>query len=111
MLILVIVYFYFYLKFSKNSIILCDIRTKEKVLERDSPIISCLLFLIAWWLYNLCNILRCIMHQTLTARGASETDGMYNESEAVETDLAESWLVGMVNFQQHYLNSAKNAIN
>lgn len=51
------------------------------------------------------------MHQTLTARGASETDGMYNESEAVETDLAESWLVGMVNFQQHYLNSAKNAIN
>lgn len=46
-----------------------------------------------------------------TAKGASETDGMCNGSEAVETDLAQSWLVGMVNWFQHYLNSAKNTMN
>lgn len=48
---------------------------------------------------------------SLTAKGASETDGMYNESEAVETDLAQSWLVGIVNLYQHFLSSAKNAMS
>lgn len=62
MLMLVIMCFYSYLKFSKNTITLYDIRTKDKVLEKDSPIISCLLVLIAWWLYNLGNILRCTVH-------------------------------------------------
>lgn len=40
-----------------------------------------------------------------------ETDGMCNESDAVETDLAQSWLVGMVNLCKYYLSSAKNAVN
>lgn len=47
---------------------------------------------------------------SLAAKGASETDGMCNESEAGETDLAQSWLVGIVNLK-HFLSSAKNAMN
>lgn len=48
---------------------------------------------------------------SLTAKGASETDGMCNERKAVETDLAQSWLVGIVNLHQHFWSSAKNAMN
>lgn len=48
---------------------------------------------------------------SLAAKGASETDGMCDESEAVETELAQIWLVGMVNLHQHYLSSIKNAMN
>lgn len=47
---------------------------------------------------------------SLAAKGASETDGMCNESEAGETDLAQSWLVEIVNLK-HFLISAKNAMN
>lgn len=60
----VVVYFYSHL-FSTNAIIPLDIRTEEKVLGRDALIISGLLVLIAWWLHNLSNILKYIMHQAL----------------------------------------------
>lgn len=36
---------------------------------------------------------------------------MCDETEAVETDLSQSWLIGLVNSHQHDVSSSKNAKN
>ena len=36
---------------------------------------------------------------------------MCDETEAVETDLSQSWLMGLVNLHQHDVRSSKNAMN
>lgn len=36
---------------------------------------------------------------------------MCEETEAVETDLSQSWLMGLVNLHQHDVRSSQNAMN
>lgn len=96
--------FHFYLEFfpspqcPPNTIILLDIKTEGEVLERPVPIISGPLVLIAWWLYNHSNMMRWIIHQALWLPEEHHRQMGWVMSQAVETDPAQFWLLGIVNF-------------
>lgn len=74
------------------------LRQRGTSLKGLFPIISGPLLLIAWWLYNLSNMMRWIIHQALWLPEEHHRQMGWVMSQAVETAPAQGWLVGRVNF-------------